>query len=65
LKGVLILVLLLGWSLCEKFRNPFYGVFVCGIMVFFLSRFFIAAFLHTWRSSNRRFLQDGLDSRWW
>jgi len=39
LKGFLLVVLLFGWVLCEKIRNPCYVLFVCGIMIFFLHRF--------------------------
>jgi len=39
LKGFLLVVLLFGWVLCEKFRNPCYVLFICGVMTFFLHRF--------------------------
>jgi hypothetical protein len=53
-KGVLVAVLLLGWILSEKFRNPYYMSFVCGIVTFFLYRFLIAYTPRARRSSYRR-----------
>jgi hypothetical protein len=39
LKGVLVVALLFGWALSEKFRDPHYVSFVCGVMIFFLNSF--------------------------
>jgi len=62
LKGVLVVVLFLGWGLSEKFRNPFYISFVCGVMVFFLHRFVTTIILRTRRSSDRHSIQGDIDS---
>jgi len=51
LKGVLLVVLLLGLVLSERFRNLHYVLFVCGVMVFFLHRF-LAAYGKFWRAAS-------------
>ena len=53
LKGVLVVVLFFGWVLSQKFRNPHYVSFVCGVMIFFLHRFLAVFYGKFWRAASK------------
>ena len=67
LKGMLVMVVLTAWGLSEKLRNPYYVLFVCGILIFILLRFStaaIATLLSRNSSKRHRSIQGGTDSLW-